>query len=559
MGELRGVLTPIGGLRGSLSAQGGLRAVLSRSEGPHWEWKTVSGSIVSISDALAKNAQSLSVTMTPVQDLHGYDNPWPAGGGKNKFDQDTVMPSLGFIQQSDGSWFVNSSSSVANKTIWSNTEEISGSISLTYTYKYNSSTAQGVRFRFEYSNGTSTDNYASASESYRTLSVTSDNNKTLSQIVTTYGTGSVQTWMKDIQIEIGTPTTYAPYSNICPISGWDGVKVWRESSYTPSAEPTYQVEFPALTKNLLKTSGLSLGTPSNTSFSNTTKRTFTIGTYISGLANNNYYQSRATDISVSENSIKFTTSANAYGISIPLIGLSVGQQYTISATSSNGRVGLSFYEQDGTYISGGAASGTNNYYTTTVPVGTYYAICCFSAISSNIESTFTNIQLEQASSPSAYVPYTNTVYGGTIDVVSGELVVDRAEIDLGDIDWISQTWGFISGYAGIPNMLTYGSYFHAINWLCSEYKVGTTNSTPQSDCEVAMTINQARIRVRDDRYTGDTPANFKEAVKGVKLVYELAQPLTYQLTPTQIQTLLGDNTVWADAGSVSLTYAARRS
>ena len=41
-----------------------------------------------------------------------------------------------------------------------------------------------------------------------------------------------------------------------------------------------------------------------------------------------------------------------------------------------------------------------------------------------------------------------------------------------------------------------------------------------------------------------------------EFVYELATPVTYQLTPTQVATLLGDNNIWADTGDVSVTYRA---
>jgi hypothetical protein len=29
-------------------------------------------------------------TLEPVQDLHGYDKPWPAGGGKNLFNKNAA-------------------------------------------------------------------------------------------------------------------------------------------------------------------------------------------------------------------------------------------------------------------------------------------------------------------------------------------------------------------------------------------------------------------------------------------------------------------------------------
>ena len=44
---------------------------------------SASGSIASFTDGSALPVESLSVSIEPVQDLHGYDAPWPAGGGKN--------------------------------------------------------------------------------------------------------------------------------------------------------------------------------------------------------------------------------------------------------------------------------------------------------------------------------------------------------------------------------------------------------------------------------------------------------------------------------------------
>ena len=103
-----------------------------------------------------------------------------------------------------------------------------------------------------------------------------------------------------------------------------------------------------------------------------------------------------------------------------------------------------------------------------------------------------------------YVPYTGTttpvnlgrtVYGGTLDVVSGVLTV----------------YPFYPSYNG-----------ETLNgrWVCDRavYAEGTT---PPTGSQVALMSG-----------TGTT----------------------YALTPTQINTLLGENNVWADAGAVEVTY-----
>ena len=40
------------------------------------------------------------------------------------------------------------------------------------------------------------------------------------------------------------------------------------------------------------------------------------------------------------------------------------------------------------------------------------------------------------------------------------------------------------------------------------------------------------------------------------VVYPLANPVTYQITPTEVSTLLGANNIWADTGDIDVTYKA---
>lgn len=91
-----------------------------------------------------------------------------------------------------------------------------------------------------------------------------------------------------------------------------------------------------------------------------------------------------------------------------------------------------------------------------------------------------------------------TVYGGTLDVVSGVLTVDR---------------GYIASYNG-------------------------------------ETLPSTWISDRDEYASGTTPTI------GAEVVYELATPQTYQLTPQQIDLLLGTNHLWSE-GEITVTYGVR--
>ena len=91
-----------------------------------------------------------------------------------------------------------------------------------------------------------------------------------------------------------------------------------------------------------------------------------------------------------------------------------------------------------------------------------------------------------------------TVYGGVIDIVTGALSI---------------TWGYIASYNG-------------------------------------ETLTGRWISSLDAYSEGGTPTT------GAEVAYELASPITAQLTPQQVDMLLGENTVWTDnaSDSISLTY-----
>ena len=57
----------------------------------------------------------------------------------------------------------------------------------------------------------------------------------------------------------------------------------------------------------------------------------------------------------------------------------------------------------------------------------------------------------------------------------------------------------------------------------------------------------------DNRY--NNVADFKTALSGQQIVYELATPQTYQLDPQTISLLHGNNNVWSD-GEVEMVYNA---
>ena len=142
---------------------------------------------------------------------------------------------------------------------------------------------------------------------------------------------------------------------------------------------------------------------------------------------------------------------------------------------------------------------------------------------------------------------TRDIFGGYVDLISGTLVVDRKYV-LGD----TLDWAYVSS----------GAYFYAItsdkekgynNVTCNIYataqQAGVANL---QNNQIVGDMNDTTVYVKDNRYTNAT--TFKQAMSGTGILYELATPQTYQLTPQQVNTLVGTNNVWSEQGSLELSY-----
>lgn len=176
------------------------------------------------------------------------------------------------------------------------------------------------------------------------------------------------------------------------------------------------------------------------------------------------------------------------------------------------------------------------------------------------------IQIEVGTTATEYEPYNGetysvsfgeagTVYGGTLDVITGLLTVTMGSVDLGTLNWKASASSEHSFYATAPRYKA----GNTVVMLCAKYTyVGavTTNYYEEGKlkCYVGSPLEGTarEIYIKDSAYTD--VATFKAAMSGVMLVYELATPQTYQLTPTEVDLLLNSNTIWADTGDSELTY-----
>ena len=171
--------------------------------------KTVTGNPIHITDALAKPVQALSVALEPIQDLHGYDNPWPAGGGKTKFDSSLMEDA------STGAKFITLNLKPNTAYTMSSDDPCKDNGTITDLFFCNmdesvSSGTNGVKLN-------------------KSITRTSDANGQLR-----VGYRCYEGWITPEQLvayhtqveEGSTPTAWTPFSNLCPISGFTGLNVY---------------------------------------------------------------------------------------------------------------------------------------------------------------------------------------------------------------------------------------------------------------------------------------------------------------------------------------------
>lgn len=201
--------------------------------------------------------------------------------------------------------------------------------------------------------------------------------------------------------------------------------------------------------------------------------------------------------------------------------------------------------------------------------------------------TYTAPQIEYGSTATAYEEYVEpttvsvdwtseagTVYGGTLDVTTGLLTVDRVKITFDGTQTVSATnWrpmtnsvGWLYAPAqtpGLDNTTITNNNFDSCKLLSDSLRTARYSGTDNiytTDAPaisiVGSSIYGIAMRVNDTSLTTATAINAWLALHPVTVVYPLATPQTYQLTGQQLKTLLGTNNVWADTGNVTIKYPA---
>lgn len=158
--------------------------------------------------------------------------------------------------------------------------------------------------------------------------------------------------------------------------------------------------------------------------------------------------------------------------------------------------------------------------------------------------------------PVSWSTQAGTVYGGSLNVMTGVLTVDKAYLEFDGSE--DESWNITN--TGTENW--YYNYFTNISAksasiviaqsLCNTYQINQIANNNTLKGAYITTDGKFRVRLN----TEDTVENWKSYLNNnhLQFVFPLAEPITYQLTPTQITALLGQNNIWADTGDVQVSY-----
>lgn len=488
--------------------------------------------IVSFKDGADGQAMKVvNVAIEPMQDLHGYDSPWPAGGGKNLLNNTASTISkdgLTFTVNNDGSVMVNGTATANTElALTTNAIETPGN------YIVNGCPAGN---RAWWINFKRTVNGASGWLQDYGAGVTVEN--ATIQNVGIYVTNGTQVnnihFKPMIRLASVSDATFAPYSNICPISGWTGAKVTRTG------------------KNLLPVKFYT-----GFGYNDTVGQVMTL----------------VADESVTRNGNVFSKTVSTWGgtgmISEKLKPGTYKCNIAFSAdTAGNTRSSLYVFDENFKIIRRIYNLQTSGTWTNTITIseGEAYIAVNVSNMSTGTV-TITSPQIEIGSTATAYEPYkgqtyevtfpteAGTVYGGTLDVVRGKLVVDRVIANMPDMTWINTI------ISGTKMFYTYPTPTIPIKnkGVCKSeiYKTGIGD---KGNTGTNVIMNGwpgwfgSSIVVRKSSDTTDEA--FATEISGKKIVYEIASPIEYTLTPQEIKTLLGANNIWSNAGDTAVTYPA---
>lgn len=150
-----------------------------------------------------------------------------------------------------------------------------------------------------------------------------------------------------------------------------------------------------------------------------------------------------------------------------------------------------------------------------------------------------------------YPEFGRTIYKGEMDVTNGIVTETYVRITLTGANVSAQ--GTASTGAKFVNCtITQPAVDNDTTGLCSRYEFTSSAANPG---QTKVRVRTSRVVIYDDRFTSVQAAQTIMNEYPVQVMYKLATPNTYTVTPTVVRTLAGTNYIWTSrSGSIDVTY-----
>lgn len=476
--------------------------------------ESASGDIVSFSDG-ADNMplQSLVVDINPVQDLHGYDSPWVAGGGKNLLDPTLLKDQVGW--------------NVINLQLKPSTQYVMST-------NIDNLSAMPIYFTNDSTQGSGSKVYSGHPV------VKTSTEEGIIQVIQRRVSGEDSFQNYQFQVEEGsTATAWTPYENICPISGWEGCNL----RHTGDG------------KNLLISDATGSGNYTITSTGGRTTNPSRLSSdYIPCVSGQTYVVSGIVGANTKSNVFSFAGIAFYDSDKIFISRTAINNANTLTATAPSNAVFMRFFEEATKATSELGGTLTTAYYAT-------YKRQIEAGSTATTYSPYNGTTL-----PISWQTEAGTVYGGKLDVLSGVLTIDKIGVDLSAQTWSVKATGTTqkSVYTQLPEPYVGHprTSKNVFNPILERYtKSGTGYYSGASDAKITNPDAQA-IGYLFYSNSSQTRASTLYLIIDVDstpsgmIVYNTANVTEVQLEPHEVKSLLGANNIFADTGNTSVEYCA---
>jgi len=506
---------------------------------------TASGAIASFPDG-ADNVpvKSLTVDIEPVQDLHGYDSPWPAGGGKN------LLPlEVSAIKAANaGAWSGNSlTSNGVTRTIQTDSAgnvvgialngTATAQVALVICQNVSVSSSESLKANGAGTGASNTTHFLnlvfSDGTNENVTSETTITGKTVTRALIYVRNGQNVNgivYKPMIRLSSVSDATFAPYSNICPISGHTSAVVTRTGK---NILPMTVSEIKA--KNAGYWSGNSLTSSGITWTIQTDSDGNVIGISISGTASAQTTLALFTNGYVPCDSVRINGIGNGASNTTHFLNFNFSDgtnQNIISDTTITGKTAIDAY----IFIRNGQRIDVE-----------YKPMICSTSIA---DPTFAPYQGQTVT-----IDLGGTRYGGTLDVGTGMLTVDRRFVTLTANNVVAISGGNKRIITNLSDAKKTPDTAVAEDLISNMFAAKTSMQTYGGVCGVAINSDgNINVSLGYD-VTMDTAKQYLTD-NVVQLVYPLEIPFTVQLTANEITTLLGQNNIWNDCGDTEVEYRA---